>query len=204
MHIAMIGLGKMGLNMVVRLLKGGHTVVAMDRDAAQVAKAKEAGAIAAADVDDVIAAIAVKTHRGGTDDGACGHRKTCESLHQPAGAVDTLLSQSLLFGLIQSALGNTLSGQMYHGVQATGPLWRRERTRRGISAHGTFNVVTTPQKWNNFVAGDRQQRSQLCADETMAAGHPHPQSLPLGDHRSEGRTGFRVFGGCRGGGETDA
>lgn len=57
MHIAMIGLGKMGLNMVVRLLRGGHTVVAMDRDAAQVAKAKEAGAIAAADIDAVVAAL---------------------------------------------------------------------------------------------------------------------------------------------------
>jgi 6-phosphogluconate dehydrogenase len=57
MNIAMIGLGKMGLNMVLRLLKGGHTVVAMDRDAAQVAKASEAGAKAAADLDAVVAAL---------------------------------------------------------------------------------------------------------------------------------------------------
>jgi 6-phosphogluconate dehydrogenase len=57
MNIAMIGLGKMGLNMVLRLLKGGHTVVAMDRDAAQVARAREAGAVAAADLDAVVAAL---------------------------------------------------------------------------------------------------------------------------------------------------
>jgi 6-phosphogluconate dehydrogenase len=57
MNIAMVGLGKMGLNMVLRLLKGGHTVVAMDRDAAQVAKAREAGATAAADLDAVVAAL---------------------------------------------------------------------------------------------------------------------------------------------------
>ncbi len=57
MNIAMIGLGKMGLNMVLRLLQGGHTVVAMDRDAAQVARAREAGAVAAADLDAVVAAL---------------------------------------------------------------------------------------------------------------------------------------------------
>jgi 6-phosphogluconate dehydrogenase len=57
MNIAMIGLGKMGLNMVLRLLKGGHTVVAMDRDPAQVERAREAGAVAAADLDAVVAAL---------------------------------------------------------------------------------------------------------------------------------------------------
>ena len=57
MHIAMVGLGKMGLNMVLRLLKGGHTVVAMDRDAAQVERAREAGAVPAADLDAVVAAL---------------------------------------------------------------------------------------------------------------------------------------------------
>ena len=57
MNIAMIGLGKMGLNMVLRLLKGGHTVVATDRDPAQVERAREAGAVAAADLDAVVAAL---------------------------------------------------------------------------------------------------------------------------------------------------
>lgn len=57
MNIAMVGLGKMGLNMVRRLLQGGHTVVAMDRDAAQIARALEAGAVAAVDLDAVVAAL---------------------------------------------------------------------------------------------------------------------------------------------------
>ena len=57
MNIAIVGLGKMGLNMTLRLLKGGHTVVAMDRDAAQVERAREAGAVAAADLDAVVAAL---------------------------------------------------------------------------------------------------------------------------------------------------
>src|SRR5512142_3038533 len=36
MRIAMVGLGKMGLNMTRRLLRGGHEVVAHDRSAAPV------------------------------------------------------------------------------------------------------------------------------------------------------------------------
>jgi 6-phosphogluconate dehydrogenase len=41
MHLGMIGLGRMGANMSLRLLRGGHTVVAYDRDPAAVAKLVE-------------------------------------------------------------------------------------------------------------------------------------------------------------------
>ena len=44
MQIGFVGLGKMGLNMVTRLVRGGHTVVAYDRSADAVARAEEAGA----------------------------------------------------------------------------------------------------------------------------------------------------------------
>lgn len=47
MEIAMIGLGKMGANMVKRLLTGGHRVVAADLNAEAVADAVQEGAIAA-------------------------------------------------------------------------------------------------------------------------------------------------------------
>lgn len=57
MQIAMIGLGKMGLNMVLRLLGGGHVVVAMDRDPAKVAEAVTAGAIGASNLAEVVAAL---------------------------------------------------------------------------------------------------------------------------------------------------
>ncbi len=57
MQIAMIGLGKMGLNMVLRLLAGGHEVVAMDRDPTKVAEAVTAGAIGASNVADAVAAL---------------------------------------------------------------------------------------------------------------------------------------------------
>ena len=57
MKIGMIGLGKMGLNMTKRLVRGGHAVVAFDRNADAVAKAGEAGAEGAASMDALIAAL---------------------------------------------------------------------------------------------------------------------------------------------------
>ena len=44
MQIGFVGLGRMGLNMVTRLVNGGHTVVAYDRSADAVARAEAAGA----------------------------------------------------------------------------------------------------------------------------------------------------------------
>lgn len=58
MQIAMVGLGKMGLNMVLRLLRGGHDVVALDRDAGKVAEAVAAGARGAATLAEVVASLA--------------------------------------------------------------------------------------------------------------------------------------------------
>ncbi len=54
MRIAMVGLGKMGMNMTRRLLKGGHEVVAADRSPDAVREAAREGAIAAASVADAI------------------------------------------------------------------------------------------------------------------------------------------------------
>jgi len=49
----MIGLGKMGGNMVARLLNGGHDVVVFDPNAAAVAAATDRGAVAAASVGEL-------------------------------------------------------------------------------------------------------------------------------------------------------
>jgi 6-phosphogluconate dehydrogenase len=55
MQIALIGLGKMGGNMVQRLLNGGHEVVAYDRDANAIAAVVAKGAVGATSLDDVVA-----------------------------------------------------------------------------------------------------------------------------------------------------
>jgi 6-phosphogluconate dehydrogenase len=58
MHLAMIGLGKMGGNMVERLIRHGHSVVAFDRDPATVAKYQGLGAAPAKDLADVVRQLA--------------------------------------------------------------------------------------------------------------------------------------------------
>ena len=58
MQLGFVGLGKLGLNMVTRLERGGHQIVAFDRSADAVAKAETAGARGAATLDAVVAALA--------------------------------------------------------------------------------------------------------------------------------------------------
>ena len=54
MQIGFVGLGRMGLNMVTRLVRGGHTVVAYDRSADAVARAEAAGAKGVSTLDALI------------------------------------------------------------------------------------------------------------------------------------------------------
>ncbi|MEK7401415.1 MAG: phosphogluconate dehydrogenase (NAD(+)-dependent, decarboxylating) [Gemmatimonadota bacterium] len=58
MQLAMIGLGKMGGNMTERLLRGSHSVVAFDRDAATVQKYAKLGATAATSLADAVKKLA--------------------------------------------------------------------------------------------------------------------------------------------------
>jgi 6-phosphogluconate dehydrogenase len=53
MRIGMVGLGRMGANMTARLLRGGHEVVAFDRDPAAVARAAGGGATGADSLEDL-------------------------------------------------------------------------------------------------------------------------------------------------------
>ena len=57
MRIGMIGLGRMGGNMVERLLQRGHEVVAYTRDQAKVQKAVQSGAHGAKDLKDLVAQL---------------------------------------------------------------------------------------------------------------------------------------------------
>jgi 6-phosphogluconate dehydrogenase len=57
MDLAMVGLGRMGLNMTYRLLRGGHTVVAYDRSNGPVGEAKAKGARPADSLPAVVEAL---------------------------------------------------------------------------------------------------------------------------------------------------
>lgn len=57
MQIALIGLGKMGGNMVERLVKGGHQVVAYDRDSGVTAQVAAGGATPASSLEELVAKL---------------------------------------------------------------------------------------------------------------------------------------------------
>ncbi len=57
MQLGFVGLGRMGLNMVTRLTRGGHQVVAYDRSVEAVARAGTAGARGADSLDALVAAL---------------------------------------------------------------------------------------------------------------------------------------------------
>jgi 6-phosphogluconate dehydrogenase len=54
MQLGFVGLGKMGLNMVTRLVRGGHQVIAFDRSHDAVANAGEAGARGVASLEALV------------------------------------------------------------------------------------------------------------------------------------------------------
>ncbi len=58
MQIGMLGLGRMGANMVRRLMKNGHECVVFDQDAGVVKQLADEGAVGASDMDDFIAKLA--------------------------------------------------------------------------------------------------------------------------------------------------
>ena len=57
MQLGMIGLGRMGANMVRRLLKGGHQCVAYDRSADSVKQLSSDGATGTTSLDDFVAKL---------------------------------------------------------------------------------------------------------------------------------------------------
>ncbi len=57
MQLGFVGLGKMGLNMVTRLARDGHEIVAYDRSADAVVRAEAAGARGVASLDALAAAL---------------------------------------------------------------------------------------------------------------------------------------------------
>ena len=57
MQLGMIGLGRMGANMVRRLMRGGHSCVVYDRNADNVKQLVEEGAIGSDSLDDFVSKL---------------------------------------------------------------------------------------------------------------------------------------------------
>jgi 6-phosphogluconate dehydrogenase len=62
MQLGFVGLGKMGLNMVTRLERGDHDIVAFDRSAEAITKAEAVKASGAGSLDDLVKALKAPRH----------------------------------------------------------------------------------------------------------------------------------------------
>jgi 6-phosphogluconate dehydrogenase len=62
MQLGMIGLGRMGANMTLRLLKGGHEIVVYDRNPDTVASSAKEGAVAATTLKELVAKLSPPRH----------------------------------------------------------------------------------------------------------------------------------------------
>jgi 6-phosphogluconate dehydrogenase len=62
MQLGFVGLGKMGLNMVTRLERGGHDIVAYDRSTEAITKAEAVKASGAGSLDDLVKALKAPRH----------------------------------------------------------------------------------------------------------------------------------------------
>jgi 6-phosphogluconate dehydrogenase len=62
MQLGMIGLGRMGANMTLRLMRGGHEVVAYDRDPESVSAVAKEGAEPALSLEEVVAKLTPPRH----------------------------------------------------------------------------------------------------------------------------------------------
>src|SRR5262245_66582959 len=58
MELGFIGLGRMGMNMVIRLVQGGHRIVVYNRSPEKVRDAEAQGAVGATSVADLVARLA--------------------------------------------------------------------------------------------------------------------------------------------------
>ena len=73
MKLAMIGLGRMGANMALRLMRGGHECVVYDRNPDAVKKLEGEGAIGAKSLDDLVKKLD-KPACAGDDRSVCSPR----------------------------------------------------------------------------------------------------------------------------------
>ena len=126
MQLGMIGLGRMGANMVRRLLAGGHQCVVFDRSPKAVEELARANAVGAASIAELVKKL--RQAAGGLADGAGGgggrdHRRAAAASRRPATSSSTAATPTT----------STTSGG--HGSLPQGhPLRGRRNQRRRVGA----------------------------------------------------------------------
>ncbi len=129
MRLAVIGLGRMGANISRRLMRGGHEVVAFDRDEQAVRKLVEDGASGAASLGELLAKLKpprifwVMLPAGGATE------ETVEQLRVSAEAGDIIIDggNSFFKDDIRRSRECAKSGLHYVDVGTSGGVWGLER-----------------------------------------------------------------------------
>lgn len=129
MKLAMIGLGRMGANMARRLMRDGHEVVAFDLDPQAVARVAEAGASAAASLEEVVEMLApprvlwVMVPSGGPTE------HVVQSLGELCGEGDLVVDGGNSFFKDDVRRAKVLSGRgvLYADAGTSGGVWGFER-----------------------------------------------------------------------------
>src|SRR6266700_7538276 len=128
MQLGMIGLGRMGANMVRRLLKGGHDCVVFDRSAKAVDDLVQEKAVGAADLNDFVKklekprALWLMVPAGAVD-------KTIADLLPYLEAGDTLIDGGNSYYVDDIRHGKELAAKGIHYVDVgtSGGVWGLER-----------------------------------------------------------------------------
>ncbi|WP_309601331.1 phosphogluconate dehydrogenase (NAD(+)-dependent, decarboxylating) [Sphingomonas sp.] len=129
MKLGMIGLGRMGGNMARRLMRGGHDVVAYDRDPAAVAGLVNEGATGAASLDELAGKLSspaifwVMLPAGEITEGVVGQ---IAALAKPG---DIVIDGGNSFWKDDVRRGKSLAGQQIHYVDVgvSGGVWGLDR-----------------------------------------------------------------------------
>jgi 6-phosphogluconate dehydrogenase len=129
MQIGLIGLGRMGGNMARRLARGGHTVVAWDRNAAAVNAVAADAVVSASSIDDLVArldrprAVWIMVPAGGPTE------ETVDALAARLEASDTIVDggNSYYKDDVRRSRSLRTRGVHYVDVGTSGGVWGAER-----------------------------------------------------------------------------
>ncbi len=128
MKIGMIGLGKMGANMSLRLLRGGHAVVGFDRNAESVAALEAAGGEGAASLEDLAARLEAPRHVWMMIPAGAPVDQTIEALRPLLQAGDVLIDggNENYKNTLRRAEALAAEGLRYVDVGTSGGVWGLE------------------------------------------------------------------------------
>ena len=129
MQLGMIGLGRMGGNIVRRLLRDGHGAVVYDRDPQAVAALVEAGAVAAGSLEDLVAKLETPRAAWVMLPAGAVTEETVEALGGLMQADDTIIDggNSFYGDDVRRAASLRDKGIHYVDVGTSGGVWGLER-----------------------------------------------------------------------------